>query len=75
MHTLATRATARTQSPPTRTFEASTPTVARGANRPDRGTIGHPADRDYRMSTHGSSPLAEILRSGVDGRAERLQPT
>jgi uncharacterized membrane protein len=42
MPTLATRATARTQSPRRRTFEASTPTVARGANRPDRdvSTVG-----------------------------------
>ena len=42
MQTLATRATARTQSPQRRTFEPSIRTVERGANRPDRDvtTVG-----------------------------------
>ena len=34
-----------------------------GANRPGRGTIGHPADRDYPMSTHGTDrPFAALQR-------------
>lgn len=45
-----------------------------GENRPDRGTIGHPAIRDYRMSIHGTdcqfaATQRHIGYQGTSGRS------
>ena len=65
MHTLATRAPSRTQSPAGRTFEASTRDVARHANRPERDvtTVGIDAARLARALGWFSLSLgiAEVL--------------